>query len=970
MKFAPSDTPRVIGIPPGADFPKTLHDNLVRLSRGHPPEMLARAQVLVSTQRMKRRLLQLFEQGEARLLPRIGVVTDVTHMIPGAALPAPVSSLRRILELKEVVSKLVEVDPSLSQTSAIDLTESLAQLLDEMEGEGVPLEKLDAISGTGSSGHWEQSLNFLKAIRGYLASLTDGEADTEARHRASVRLLCQNWELRPPSDPVIVAGSTGSRDTTHLLMSAVARLPQGAVVLPGFDFDLLRSVWQGFAESRENEDHPQFRFGRFLHALAMEDDHVERWGQSANEARNQLISLSLRPANITDQWRIEGPKLGDLPDATKHLTLLETAQPRDESLAIAIALRHAIQDGKRAALISPDATLARRVSVALNRWGIRADDSAGTPLHLTPAGRFIRQVFVLLSGPAKIVDVIALLKHPLTQRKNRGSFQLFVQSLELFLRRAAVPTLTPDIVRTFAADKDATTRDFANWLIDCLENSLLPLPSTLDQIVKRHVDLALALCADDLWSGTDGEAVRNVITTFQREATVDGEVKFSEYFQMLEKVLAAESDREQMGVRPDVSIWGTLEARVQGADVVILGGLNEGIWPEQPSSDPWLNREMRAEIGLLLPERQIGLAAHDYQQAAGAPEVIFSRARRSEDSDTVPSRWLNRLTNLLNGLPGTHGPEALAAMRARGQKYVTAARQLDMPAKTVPPANRPAPAPPSVIRPKEYGVTELQRLIRDPYAIYAKRILQLEPLDPLTPLPDARLKGIVFHDIFERFFAIDSNFTDRDASYQRLLSIAHSELQNAVHWPATRVHWWAQLASIFDRLFDDEVERRNTTHQLAREVKGFYPVPDTPFRIKGKADRIDRNEEGLIIYDYKTGKPPSKKEIELFDRQLVIEALMAEAGAFIDVPPEPVTQVVHVGLGRTPETQSTELTGINDLVSVLGDLTSFLMKFDDPSTGYIARRAMEAIRYEGDYDHLARFGEWDESQGSTPEPME
>ncbi len=968
MKFDQSDTPRVFGVPPGADFPKTLHDNLVRLSGGHPPEMLARVHVLVSTQRMKRRLVQLFEQGEARLLPRIGVVTDVSHLIPGAALPTPVSSLRRILELKEVVSKLVDVDPALSQASAIDLTESLAQLLDEMEGEGVPLEALDAISGTGSSGHWEQSLNFLKAIRGYLASLTDGEADTEARHRASVRLLCQKWEFRPPSDPVIVAGSTGSRDTTHLLMSAVARLTQGAVVLPGFDFDLPRSVWQGFAESRENEDHPQFRFGQFLHTLGLKENHVERWG-TTNETRNRLISMSLRPANITDQWRIEGPKLGDLLDATKHLTLLETAQPRDESLAIAIALRHALQDGKRAALISPDATLARRVSAALDRWGIRADDSAGIPLHLTPAGRFIRQVSILLSGPAKIVDIIALLKHPLTHRQNRGTFQLFVQALELFLRKAAVPTLTPDIVRVFTADKDATTRDFANWLIDCLEKALLPLPSTLDQIVKRHVDLALALCADDLWSGTDGEAVRNVITTFQREATFDGEVTFYEYFQMFEKALAAESDREQMGVRPDVSIWGTLEARVQGADIVVLGGLNESIWPEQPSPDPWLNREMRAEIGLLLPERQIGLAAHDYQQAAGAPEVIFSRARRSEDSDTVPSRWLNRLTNLLNGLPGTHGPEALAAMKARGQKYVTAARQLDMPAKTVPPANRPAPAPPSVIRPKEYGVTELQRLIRDPYAIYAKRILQLEPLDPLTPPPDARLKGIVYHNVFEHFFAIEAEFTDREASFQRLLSIAHTELEKAVPWPATRVHWWAQLASIFDRLFDDEVERRNSTHQLVREVKGFYPVPDTPFRIKGKADRIDRSKDGLVIYDYKTGKPPSHKEIEHFDRQLVIEALMAEAGAFTEVPAEPVAQVVHVGLGRSPTIQTTELSGVNELVTVSRDLTDLLTKFDDPSTGYIARRAMEAVRYEGDYDHLSRFGEWDESHATKPEPM-
>ena len=63
--------------------------------------------------------------------------------------------------------------------------------------------------------------------------------------------------------------------------------------------------------------------------------------------------------------------------------------------------------------------------------------------------------------------------------------------------------------------------------------------------------------------------------------------------------------------RPDtphaqILIWGTLEARVQGADLLILAGLNEGSWPEAPKPDPWLNRALRHRAGLLLPERRIG----------------------------------------------------------------------------------------------------------------------------------------------------------------------------------------------------------------------------------------------------------------------------------------------------------------------------------------------------------------------------
>ncbi|MEO1026054.1 MAG: double-strand break repair protein AddB [Pseudomonadota bacterium] len=969
MIFPSTDTPRIIGVPPGADFSQTLHDNLLRLTESHPPQALARVDILVPTERMKRRLHQLFTKGGPRLLPRIGTITNTSHLLPGAISPS-VSSLRRSLDLKSVVERLVALDPALPKASTIDLTESLTRLLDEMAGEGVPLASLDGISGGSTSGHWERSLAFLKTIRGYLDALTAEQASKEARHRETVQLLCAHWEETPRETPVIVAGSTGSRDTTRMLMQAVASLPQGVLVLPGFDHDLNDDVWSSLTKSREYEDHPQFRFARLLGDLGLEKSHVKSWGKESDSTRNKLISLALRPASYTDQWRLEGPKLGDLAVATRHMTLLQADQPRDEALSIAVAMRHAVGKGKRVALISPDATLARRVTVALERWGIRADDSAGTPLHLSPAGRFFRHVGALIEGDDASASVIALLKHPLTHHHERGPFQLFVQELELYLRKKALPTVTPAVLQMFATQKEAM-QPIATWLSDRLQSASSPLPRTLAASVERHIMLAEALCADNaLWEGSDGEKVQNVITSFQREAEFSERLIFSEYLQLFNRYLAAESDREQHGVRTDVTIWGTLEARVQGADLVILGGLNEGVWPEQPVPDPWLNRDMRAELGLLLPERQIGLAAHDFQQAAGAPEVILSRARRSEDSETVPSRWLNRLTNLLEGLPDTKGPEALEAMEQRGAVFVQAAQSLDVPDAQTTPAHRPAPAPPKTARPIEYSVTEIKTLIRDPYAIYAKHILKLEALDPLTPTPDARLKGIVFHDVLEEFYALDADFSDRDRAAKRLREITMRLLQAKVPWPATQLHWLGHLASIFDHLFDAEVARRSTTDQLAREVKGLYTVPSTPFRIKGKADRIDRAPEGLIIYDYKTGGPPSRKEIDFFDRQLPIEAVMAEAGAFRNVAPEAVAHVMHLGMGRNPSDQLTKLEGINKTVTVSADLAHLLMTFADPNTGYISRRAMEKVRYASDYDHLARFGEWDQSETATPETVE
>ncbi len=125
-----------------------------------------------------------------------------------------------------------------------------------------------------------------------------------------------------------------------------------------------------------------------------------------------------------------------------------------------------------------------------------------------------------------------------------------------------------------------------------------------------------------------------------------------------------------------VRIFGPLEARLQSFQRVVLGGLNEGSWPPETRSDPWLSRPMRRDLGLDPPERRIGLSAHDFAQALGAPEVILSRAAKLAGAPTVASRFVQRLAaevQRVNSLdevkrflaeqgaePGSMGPEALA----------------------------------------------------------------------------------------------------------------------------------------------------------------------------------------------------------------------------------------------------------------------------------------------------------------------
>ena len=635
--------------------------------------------------------------------------------------------------------------------------------------------------------------------------------DAQARQRRVVENLIARWQIDPPQHPVILAGSTGSRGTTLMLMEAVARLPQGALVLPGYDFDQPDQVWRGLDDALTSEDHPQYRFRKLMNGLGLQPDRIARWTDELppSPARNRLISLALRPAPITDAWMAEGPKLDDLDGATKDLTLVEAQSPRAEALAIALRLRQAAETGQTAALITPDRMLTRQVSAALDRWNILPDDSAGLPLQLSPPGRFLRHVAGLFARRLDGEALLTLLKHPLCHDGgDRGAHLLHTRDLELDLRRHGPPFPDSASLTAFAIRKEVPD-GWIQWLTRHFCDQHMAGERPLSDWVTRLRALAETISAGSagdtgtLWDKNAGQKALRVLTVLEAEAEHGGQMTAHDFADLLGALLAGEEVRDRDAPHPRIMIWGTLEARVQGADLLILGGLNEGSWPEAASPDPWLNRQMRDKAGLLLPERRIGLSAHDFQQAIGAPEVWLTRATRSDDAETVPSRWLNRMTNLLQGLPGQGGRDALAAMRARGQQWLRWSEQLEA-APRIQPALRPSPRPPVSTRPRRLSVTEIKRLIRDPYAIYAKHVLRLKPLDPLVQAPDALLRGIVIHEILEHFVK-DSVLDTALLTRENFLKRAESLLDQHVAWPTARKLWLARL----ERIADDFPERRN-----------------------------------------------------------------------------------------------------------------------------------------------------------------
>ena len=972
-----SDRPqtRIFGIAPGRDFSHDLVAGLLARHAGTSPDVLARTTILTNTQRAARRLETVFAQTGPCLLPRIRVITDLARD-PLLADPAPTSDEPPIathLRLTQLVRRLLETDTGLAPpVAAFDLAASLAELMDEMAGADIPANAFDTLKVDTASRHWQTALQFLRLITQLWPDARNGP---DARQIQAVRNLAIRWAENPPRDPVILAGSTGSRAPTRELMSAVLALPQGALLLPGFDHTLGPESWAVLTDPT-TADHPQFGFAALANALGFDPNQVAHWhAPEPPTARAQLLSLALRPAPVTHEWRRAGPALApQLPQAFAGLDILTAPNERAEAAAIAAALRAGLDTGQSVALITPDGTLSRRVTAQLARWDILPDESAGQPLHLTPEGVFLGLLLDWSHTPDP-VTLTALLKHPLTASQgDRSAHLALTRRLDATYLRDCGPVVDWPALQSWATEDDKL---WTSWLEAALTQTCQA--TTLADHVARHRQLAEALCADPyataaptpnpFWTTDLGAALDRILSQLTDVTDAAGPVSGRDYRAIFDRLTSAEKRRsDSPTVDQRVLIWGQLEARVQSADLIILGGLNEGTWPAQPPPDPWLSRDMRAALNLASPERRIGLAAHDFQQSASGARVIMSRASRLDNTPTVPSRWLVRLENLVNGLGAQAQSEWTSACQ-RGETLLAQADALDAPDSNQTAAPRPAPVPPMAARPTRIYVTHAETLVRDPYAYYARHILNLRELPRAGRLPDPRDRGNALHATLEKFVAdtLTGLPNDADAAFVRALDWT---MENKVPWPAERRLWHARLARLATDFIRAEQARRQIAQPQGLETKGVVRIPGFArnLELAAKADRIDvASDGGVAIYDYKSSIPTDKQS-KAFAVQLPLEAKMVTMGGFLDKLAHHAVALELIGLSKPGEVHgySTDMEGIN---RIWDNFLRLIAHYEDPASAYPSRLRVHKNRDDGDYDHLARRGEWADGDDFDPEVL-
>ncbi|MEL6877085.1 MAG: PD-(D/E)XK nuclease family protein [Pseudomonadota bacterium] len=954
---------------------------------------LARLTLLVPSTRAARTISEAFirhagETGAAGLLmPRMVAVGDLdldeklgTLLDPlGASdIPNAVEPTRRWFALAQVLREELEADgkPMPAGAAILRMARDVARTMDRLLVEEKSPEDLfdDSVLNLAPSlaEHWQESIRIFAKVQARWRFALDesNEVDAATRRNLLFDRAAREWRDAPPKTPIVAAGVTSAAPALARMLRSIANMQNGAVILPDLDLAMPKEAWDELGRAGQSDEpggevfgkgdaltHPQYHLKLLLGRMSIAREEVRQWHRkgltAAEPARTHAISSLFLPPEASSSW-------ADLPADKRRLSgvrLLTSATQEEEAQAIALLVREKLEEPeKRIAVISADRNLARRVTQHLSRWNIAADDTAGRPLSLTPAGRFFALLAELASGAMTPTGIVSALAHPLVRA---GEYRReWLRNLRAFERHLRGPSPAPGFEPLRAVAEKA---EIAEWWSEVesllaalvIERDEVPLADAFDLLTTT----AEALAGEGMWAKEDGRALSGMVEDLRLHArATDTKIAVRDIANALREAMDEIAVRPPYGGHPRVSIYGLLEARMARADLVISAGLNEGSWPQSPGPDALLAPGVLRALGVPGAEFRIGLAAHDLAGAMGAPQVVLSRAERDKEGPTIPSRFLLRVEALLGDLADEYPENSIPAILP----------QLDRAPERAPQYPRPAPCPSADQRKVAIKVTALDRLLGDPYQFYAQEVLRLSALDQLEadPFSDPALRGTLTHKILELWHEARSKDPNAD-----IVQIAEAHFRNAQCHPLFMGLWRPRLIAALSR-FAEWIDADETREVVAWERKGSMVVDGV--RVYGRVDRIDRRDDGgLAIVDYKTGSPPSAAQVEAgFALQLGLLGLIARDGDFDGLSGD-ATKFEYWSMARS---KADKQFGYTDEPLKVGrkqkgltpeeflprheeKLAEAITRFIKGSDPFVAKENPDYPGYT-DYDQLMRLDEW------------
>jgi ATP-dependent helicase/nuclease subunit B len=921
-------------------------------------------------------LPQMVAVGDLALDEALGAFLDPLNS-SADILPIIPAMQRLLLLAKLVMQHRASLGDKINQNEALRLARYLAGVIDELEIENVRFGRFEAIDpGLDLAGHWQRSYAQLQAIvpQYYQALETLQKLGPAQRRNLLLAQMADSFRDNPPQNLVVAAGISTAAPAIANLLKAVAILPNSMVILPPVDLVMDEAQWDrlgphepstdGARTPLSQEAHPQFHLKLLLGNMGFSRAEIDILGSDNKVAEASPNETSIVQifclADETRKWRGLPAAMKKLP----HVRLMIAQDSAEEARAIAVLAREALETPqRRVAIVTPDREIALRVAAQFRRWEIMVDDSAGAPLIQSPSGSLIMALLRAAADRFAPVSLLSILKHPLVKSgEERLPWLEKVRALDLILRGP-----------NSGLGLSATGRRISAWQAEQIEKgreideSLSPwwkeMAGHLQQLENAVLDdfagllhklqtVAGILTGDVIWKGAAG---RQLAAFFEElmgnDLSVIGKAPREAVVSIMTELFDGQVVRPPYGGHPRVAIYGLLEARLQQADLLICAGLNEGSWPQLPQPDPWLAPKIRRELGLAALERNIGLSAHDLATMIGAQEVILSRAKRDRSGPTVASRFLLRISAYLG-----------KALQTEDRAPVLA-RLLDQPDEAIRYA-KPAPMPSAEQRKITLSVTDFDRLMADPFAFYANKILKLKTLDPVDAEPSYAWRGSIVHDILERWAKEDN------CEPAKLMQRAEDLLSNPAVHPVLRALWQPRIAAGLQWVAEKTQEFAEQGRSLlVAEKSGSTQVAGV--KITGRADRIDQLPDGgLAIVDYKTGSAPSNpKVLAGYALQLGLIGLIAESGGIKGVSGEAkkfeywsLVKDGDKGFGKhsTPVSE-TEKAGkkLSDefVVFAEGKAREAIEQWIIGTEPFTAKLHPEYAPY-ADYDQLMRYEEW------------
>ena len=981
---------RVYTIAAGNAFLETLANEVLKRFPIYGSERpLSDWTILLPTRRAARAFGEILQRQsglKAMVMPRIKPIGDLDEdrlqdEMVGAELPPAMSKAATLVILQELVRGWAAdhgaidfaKDILASPSQSLNLAKSLSEFITTIETQECDVGKLPALYDSDLAEHRDEIISLLQLATVRLKEEQDlcGTMGAAARRSAVIRMEAKRIGQSHSSGPIIAAGSTGTIPATRELLAAISHHHEGAVILPGLDLEMDPKSWAAL-----KDEHPQFALKQLLVSMEVHPIDVEALEDKESQ-RSFLLSEMMRPSETAERWHETlPPQKQKLQSSLKGIIEIAAPDRHAEARTIAVILRQTLEKPNRTAiLVTPNRDLSKRVISELARWNITIADSAGTPLgHFKLGAAFDLLLQAVLDGFAPEAT-FALLRHSDVQ----SNFpQDILARFEYAVLRGL--TLTGSTFESLASQARAlhTADSHLHPLVKALSEedwqAMAQLAQTLDALAKVFEDANPAplaeqiklfetrlrkITAPQVWDDAVNAPILDFLDELINETKIKNSLPLVDAALLLRDLLHTEVSHADAQHHPRVAILGTLEARLMPADLIILGGLNEGTWPSVPDAGPWLNSKMRSELGLPQPERAIGMEAHDFEQGLAQPEVIVTWSKRLNHAPAGPSRWLLRLANV----------RAAAGIKLDTQKanaWLALAAQLKSQNGKEPfsaPVSKPNFAPPLAARPRKFSATEVEQLIRNPYAIYARKVLALEPLPDFGFDADASDRGTLFHE------ALQIWNMQLDRSEAALLAAGEKAFAGLITNAEARNFWWPHFKRVAPWLVEQEEKFAQDLLGIKAESSGRheFKIDGDDYVLTARADRIDILEGGSVrLIDYKTGSLPGAGEVARgLNPQMTLQSALLLEGGFKPLSPKSIAEALYIKIGRRRSSMKVQSAGgeiIADMDSTSREhLTHFktlLQIYRGQGMPYLPRNIPKKDEDEMDYDHLSRYLEW------------